>query len=290
MIYAKYTEVLKNLMDNEQTKKALDKAMSTYPLYEQKEQSVSGLSYIPTREELNKKILNNYKYREIGFETVGRFLDELEIALCEIMPYYNQMFQTVETMNVIEDIFGNIDITETYEETQESSAESSGQSQSTNEDSSKSTNKSNSKNTNESSDTTESSSTTSNDDKKVHSDTPQGQLNITAKNIENIPYADSVEWNKSNSNNNGSSSHSTLGESSEDTSGESSTESSGTAVTSGTNESSGLVKTKHTLHKKGNQGVNTYAHDMTEFRGTILNIEQQLINDERLSELFMRVF
>ena len=290
MIYAKYTEVLKNLMDNEQTKKALDKAMSTYPLYEQKEQSVSGLSYIPTREELNKKILNNYKYREIGFETVGRFLDELEIALCEIMPYYNQMIQTVETMNVIEDIFGNIDITETYEETQESSAESSGQSQSTNEDSSKSTNKSNSKNTNESSDTTESSSTTSNDDKKVHSDTPQGQLNITAKNIENIPYADSVEWNKSNSNNNGSSSHSTLGESSEDTSGESSTESSGTAVTSGTNESSGLVKTKHTLHKKGNQGVNTYAHDMTEFRGTILNIEQQLINDERLSELFMRVF
>ena len=53
-------------------------------------------------------------------------------------------------------------------------------------------------------------------------------------------------------------------------------------------ESSGTVK--HTMNKKGNQGVNTYAHDLLEFRELFINIEQQIIKDERISELFMRVY
>ena len=274
MIYAKYTEVLKNLMDNEQTKPKLEKALSTYPLYEQKTPVSSGLTYIPTREELNKKILNAYKYREIGFETVGRFLDELEITMCEIMPFYNQMFQTVETMNDIEDIFGNVDVTETYEETRKTDSEGKGTSESETESaSSQSSN---------STDKQSSQSTMTNDDKKVKSDTPGSQLDVPAKNMDTLNYASEVEWNKNNSSSNGLSE----GESS----GESSGSASGTSKTTGTNESSELVKTSHTFHKKGNQGVNTYAHDMIEFRNTILNIEQQIINDERLSELFMRVF
>ena len=92
MIYAKYTIVLKTLLDDPETKALIDKAMSTYPLYEKRSEEKYIPSYIPTREQLNKKILDYYKYREIGFETVGRFLTELEVALNEIMPYYNQLY------------------------------------------------------------------------------------------------------------------------------------------------------------------------------------------------------
>ena len=80
----RYTEVLINLMENEQTKPLINNALSTYPLYVSTSQHEYGIpNIIPTREELNKKILNYYKYREIGFETVGRFLDELEISMNE---------------------------------------------------------------------------------------------------------------------------------------------------------------------------------------------------------------
>ena len=66
-MYARYTEFLRDLMRDEHTSKALDAALSTYPLYQGK----NTYDQIPTREELNRKLLNHYKYREIGFE-IGR--------------------------------------------------------------------------------------------------------------------------------------------------------------------------------------------------------------------------
>ena len=74
MINARYTEVLYNLLNNEEVNNKINVAMSTYPLYEQKTQNSNIPIYIPTRVELNKKILDYYKYREIAFETVGRFI------------------------------------------------------------------------------------------------------------------------------------------------------------------------------------------------------------------------
>lgn len=49
---------------------------------------------------------------------------------------------------------------------------------------------------------------------------------------------------------------------------------------------SGTVK--HTLTRKGNQGVNTYAHDMKELRETFLNIDLAIINE--LKDLFLQVY
>ena len=77
IIPAKYTEVLVNLLNNPEAKSKIDQAMSTYPLYQRKSVEEYIPSYIPTREELNNKILNYYRYREIGQETFGRFLFEL---------------------------------------------------------------------------------------------------------------------------------------------------------------------------------------------------------------------
>lgn len=46
------------------------------------------------REELNAKIINHYYFRQIGFESVGRFRFELNARLKEIMPLYIELYKT----------------------------------------------------------------------------------------------------------------------------------------------------------------------------------------------------
>ena len=64
------------------------------------------------------------------------------------------------------------------------------------------------------------------------------------------------------------------------------------ATSTGTNTSTGTqTKTdtvRHTLTRKGNQGVNTYAHDMIEFRNAIIDVDMMIIND--LNCLFLGVY
>ena len=185
-------------------------------------------SYYKGAEKLafEQKVIDHYYFRQIGQETVGRFLHMFRTKIREIMPYYIDMYKTVEIMRDIEDPFGNIDITETFE--QESTGSSSG----------------------------ESTSGTSGQTDTEHrfSNTPQGS-------IDNLDHY--------------------MSEASKDRS-EVSSESSGTS----SNESAGTVR--HTLHRKGNQGVNTYAHDMIEFRTSIINVDMMVINE--LNELFLGIY
>lgn len=257
---ARYTEVLINLLENPQTKPLIDKALSTYPMYVPINENT--YSIIPTREELNNKILNHYKYREIGFETVGRFIDELETTMNEIMPYYYSLYKSADILNGISDPFGNVDIVETFEQETEGSSRGSSSGTAENETN---TNANSSTNTN-----------MTNNSKNVNSKTPQGQLNISSNDIDSISYADNVTWNKDSSNSNGETEDESTSTSTSSSSGESANETTG--------------KTKHTLTKQGNQGVNTYAHDMKELREIFINIEQQIINDDRVQELFMLVY
>ena len=233
---AKYTVLLCDIMKN--NKEDLDKALSTYPIYT----PVNEMYYsiIPTREEVNTKLLNHYKYREIGFETVGRFLEELEISMNEIMPYYYQLMKSEDIMNAVDDPFGNVDVTETFE--QSSSDNSSGSATSTG---------------------SSSGSATSNG-KNVMVDTPQNNLSIN--NIDSVEYASNIDYSKLSS--------------SDETS----------STNTSTTESTASGTTTHTLNRKGNQGVNTYAHDMGELRTIFQNIVQMIINDERITELFMNVY
>lgn len=249
MIPARYTEVLYNLINNPQTKTKIDEAMSTYPLYEStnqnKEYNIPNI--IPTREQLNKKILDYYRYREIGFETVGRFLQELEISLNEIMPYYNQLFFSADQdYNIIY----NVDYKRTIDR------DLSGNTSSTTESSA--------------TDSTETSANSTSNSKHVTSDTPQNQLSITNKQIDTVDYANQVDWNKDDAESSGS------------TSGESSTSATGT----GTNKE--LESTIETT--KGNFGVVSAQDLIKKYRELIINIEQQIINDPRIVELFMLVY
>lgn len=239
---AKYTLELRQLMDDCNIRPYLKKALSTYPMYVPLSDNPEVKAIIPTREVLNEKLLNHYKYREIGFESVEEFIDRLEITMHEIMPYYNQMYNSVEIMAKIDDPFGNVDVTETFKESRKDTTKSSA------------------------SDTSETTSNVNSNAKNVSSETPQTEINTPAENIDNISHADNVSWNKTNS-----------------------TDKATNAGSSNTDaESSGSVE--HTFTKKGNQGVNTYAHDMIEFRTSIIDVTMQIIEDSRIKELFMQVF
>lgn len=246
IIPAKYTEVLDNLLRNEQTAEAITTAMSTYPLYETDPNKVYeyGTAYkVPTRAELNNKILSYYRFREIGFETVGRFLFELETALKEIMPYYNQLFYSADQD------FNPIYNVDYIRNTQRNKSDTNIGSQSS---------------------TTNASATgTSTDNaKNVTSDTPQNQLSITNEQIDQVDYASEASWAK-NSN------------STTDTSSSSSNASNSVIG----NEKEGIVETT-----KGNFGVTSAQDLIIKYRETLLNIEQLIINDKRIQELFMMIY
>lgn len=264
IIPAKYTEVLVNLLNNKEAKDKIDQAMSTYPLYQRKSVEEYIPCYIPTREELNNKILNYYKYREIGQETFGRFLFELETALVEIMPYYNQLyFSSDQDFNITY----NVDYRRTIDRNKEENTSSNSE---TNSETTTSTT---------ATDETSTNSDISSYAKNVSSDTPQSSLNsYTAKQIDSVNYANNINWNHNES------------EDSATTSGESSTN----GTTEGTNtvsntgsgtETEGTVETT-----KGNFGVVSAQDLIIKYRQTILNIDQQIINDPRIQELFMLVY
>ena len=238
MIPARYTEVLNNLMVNEDAMQAINTAMSDYPLYQTDPNIVKvyGTAYaIPTRDELNQKILNHYRYMEIGQETFGRWLFELNTALNEIMPYYNQLFYSADQdFNPIY----NVDYKKTIMGTQNATSNTTG---------------------------TSSDSTTNTDySKAVNSKTPQDSLNISDTGIDDVEYADDASWGK----NSGSST--------------------GTSNTSGNSSSNGSSSSIETT--KGNFGVTSAQDLIMKYRETLINIEQQIINDPRIKELFMLIF
>lgn len=80
------------------------------------------------RGELEKKIIEHYYFRQIGFETVGRFKFMLNVKLREIMPRYNKLYKTtVFNYNPIE----NYNMEEQGEDTREASGSSLGKFQET---------------------------------------------------------------------------------------------------------------------------------------------------------------
>lgn len=238
IIPARYTEVLDNLLRNEQARADIEEAMSDYPLYETNPNLTRqyGTAYkIPSRQELNDKILNFYRFREIGQETFGRWLFELKTALNEIMPKYNQLFYSADQdFNPIY----NVDYRKTIMGSQNanSNTTSTGTDSSTNEEYTK----------------------------NINSKTPQDSLGIGNTGIDQVEYADDANWGKASGS------------------------TSGTNTTTGNSSSNGSTSSIETT--KGNFGVVSAQDLIIKYRETIINIEQQIINDPRIKELFMLIY
>ena len=120
--------------------------------------------------------------------------------------------------------------------------------------------------------------------RNVNSKTPQSQLSV--KTIDNITSASEIGWNEEGSSSNSTSNDKSNSKGTNEST--TNTETNQDSTSDVTSESKG--KTTHTLTRKGNQGVNTYAHDMLEFRQLFLNIEQQIINDPELASCFMLIW
>lgn len=143
---SKYTTTIKSLIDND-----FDFQMTSYPIFDE-----------DYRETLNDKILNHYYLNEIGFETAALFRFYLNNKLNEIMPKYNILYNA--QISVLENIAGNVDLTETLTRTTSNTTTA----------------------------TSSSSNEATNKGKSVYLDTPQGD---TYKgDIDSTNYATNVTW------------------------------------------------------------------------------------------------
>lgn len=200
--------------------------LSDYPLFD------------PTyRTVLNKKITDHFQFREIGFETPALFVWFLNVKMREIMPYYNQLYASaLLSYNPLH----NVNMTET------SRKETSGTAESVGTQSSETENGTNTKN------------------KNIHSDTPQGMLDLDALEDTVHTYASDADI--------------------------------ATGTATGTGSSNSTADSTNTLNNvddylrtvQGNNGNKTTAQLITEHRGTFLNVDMQVVKE--LEELFMRVW
>lgn len=76
---SKFTTELRYLIETE-----YDLGLKSYPIFNEE-----------YRESLNNKIIQHYYFREIGFETAGLFKWHLNVKMNEIMPKYNQYYESV---------------------------------------------------------------------------------------------------------------------------------------------------------------------------------------------------
>lgn len=205
-----------------------------------------------------QKVIDHYLFHQIGAETIGRFKHNFKTRIREIMPYYLQYYKSVEIMDKIDDPFGNIDITETFEQT--STGTSSGTS-STTENGTSSSDETLVKTDNK---------TASEDSERRFSNTPQGAISnidkyMTEASIDEKDQTETVTSNGTQSSTNES-----------------------TITNTGSSESENSGTVSHTLTRKGNQGVNTYAHDMIEFRQSFINVDMMVIG--ALRDLFLLIY
>lgn len=221
---SKYTTELRWIIEN-----GYDLQLNEYPIFDE--------NY---RQKLNQKIINHYYFREIGFETVGLFRFYLKQTMNEIMPYYNQLYESA----LLEiDPLNTINFTETLTRTkigndiknfnEDTTINSNGDS-----------NSNSTKNTNF---------------KDVESDTPQGMLSIG--NIEGELYASYARISK-----NEDTTNSTAHQETRDTQKRKNDE----KINREDNEN-------YTRTEKGNR--ESQSELLMKYRETFLNIDMQIINE-----------
>lgn len=221
---SKYTTELRWIIEN-----GYDLQLNEYPIFDE--------NY---RQKLNQKIINHYYFREIGFETVGLFRFYLKQTMNEIMPYYNQLYESA----LLEiDPLNTINFTETLTRTKIGN-DTKNFNEDTTVNSNGDSNSNSTKNTNF---------------KDVESDTPQGMLSIG--NIEGDLYASYARISK-----NEDTTNSTAHQETTDTQKRKNDE----KINREDNEN-------YTRTEKGNR--ESQSELLMKYRKTFLNIDMQVINE-----------
>lgn len=276
---SKYTTELRYLIENN-----FDIGLKDYPIFDE--------NY---REPLNRKIINHYYFREIGFETAELFKRYLNNTMNEIMPYYNQLFKS-ELLEF--NPFYNVDKTVTADKNNNSVSDFvgniSGKNTQTADTENTQTNNGKQQTTTSATSTGESvgNSTTTNKNKNVSSDTPQGFLSINS--IDNETYASAAEMGNAESINNSKATSNNAENGITDQTTADETKATGNSKSNATTETDTANKTtsndfeNYISHVIGKSEGETYSEMLMKFRETFLNIDMMIIDE--LKTCFMMIY
>lgn len=285
---SKYTTELRYLIEND-----FDIGLKNYPIFDE--------NY---RELLNQKIINHYYFREIGMETAELFKRYLNTTMCEIMPYYNQLYKSEllefnpfynvdktivsdKNNNSVSDFIGNTTGKNQQNADTENTQTNNGKQQTTTAATSVGESVGNSKG----------SGKTTNKSKRVSSDTPQGFLSINS--IDNETYASAAEMangetvneftvndTKATSSNseNGTTDQTNVAE----TKAKGNTTSTATTATDTANKTTSNDFENYVSHVIGKSEGETYSEMLLKFRDTFLNIDMMIIDE--LKTCFMMIY
>lgn len=226
------------------------------------------------RNVLENKILKHFYTREIGVETVGLWKLRLDTKMNEIMPYYNQLYNSaLLEFNPLYDV----DLTTDHQKVDNGTHNDS---ENLNETIEKS-GEEHIAGSVASSGTSVINDTTVHDKWDMYSDTPQGGLN-GVRDEEYLTNArhttDTTAGSTNTTNSNSSGTESRDNANSEDVS------------RVNINTKSGSIKNiqDYVEHVKGKTAGASYSKMLTEFRETFLNIDMMIIDE--LNELFMLIW
>lgn len=232
---SRYTIELRYLIEGN-----YDLGLKDYPIFDE--------SY---REQLNNKIIQHYYFREIGFETEALFKNRLNQKMNEIMPYYNQMY---ESSKLKIDPLSTIDLEEVF----------SRKSKTTGEGTSTTSGTGNNTNNFNSTDTT--------DYGKISKFSDIAQAQTTPNEILNDKYLTSATVDDGQDKNTNTGTNTSQTES----------------TTSGTSTDERNLDEDTTLTRKGNNGTASESELLNMYRETFLNIDMMIIDD--LDELFLGIW
>lgn len=232
---SRYTIELRYLIEGN-----YDLGLKDYPIFDD--------SY---REQLNNKIIQHYYFREIGFETEALFKNRLNQKMNEIMPYYNQMY---ESSKLKIDPLSTIDLEEVF----------SRKSKTTGEGTSSTSGTGNNTNNFNSTDTT--------DYGKISKFSDIAQAQTTPNEILNDKYLTSATVDDGQDKNTNTGTNTSQTES----------------TTSGTSTDERNLDEDTTLTRKGNNGTASESELLNMYRETFLNIDMMIIDD--LDELFLGIW
>lgn len=262
-----------------------------YPVPREKVEYNGKVALVPfSKKGLEQKIIDHYRFRQIGQETVGRWLHYFRTRMREIMPYYVQLYEFEAKWWNIDDPLESYNLTETFDQqttdngttSNETSSETSGTSNrngSTDKDTEGTRNLTQEK---------ESSGRVEGSEQKTHkfSDTPQG----TIDNLDSyMSEASRDELTRTEDTQGGETTTDT--ETTTGTETTTNTEkvtdtgtSSGTSET--TSENAGTVR--HTLNRRGNIGVQPLGQEVNNIRSAFINIDKMVIDE--FKDLFIMVY
>lgn len=222
---------------------------------------------------LCQKILKHYYLREICCETVGIWILWINTRLEEIMPYYNQLY---ESAKIEFNPMHNVDLTSKHERNVEGTSKEDGTR--TDNTTGKRTLTGNRDTDNTSVGTRNTTNSSDETKRDLYSDTPQGAIT----GLENENYLTNARKITDNVNGTGNEETNTTEKSDTDYSETEDTTGKIDGVTSNTGKTNTTEDYLETII--GKQGTESFSSLLNEFRETFLNIDMQVI--EEFNDLF----